>query len=144
MNATETDSPSRARDAEATTPSAPPSDFIRALVIAVAESFGLSALEAQACGCPVIGYRAGGLPEVVVDQETGILCPEKEHVCLGSLTADLLADRQRYRLMREASRINAERFAKGPVVDRYEKALCCLVNSDRVCGAATMADCAHA
>ncbi len=108
------------------------------------ESFGLAALEAQACGCPVIGYRAGGLPEVVVDQESGILCPEGEDVCLGSLAADLLGDPERYRAMRRAARLNAERFATGPIVDRYEKALCCLVHADRICDAATMADCAHA
>lgn len=95
------------------------------------ESFGLAALEAQACGCPVIGYDAGGLPEVVVDGETGILCPEKEDVCLGGLAADLLGDRARYRAMREASRANAERFATGPIVERYEKALCCLVSTLR-------------
>ncbi len=108
------------------------------------ESFGLAALEAQACGCPVIGYDAGGLPEVVVDGETGILCPEKEDVCLGGLAADLLGDRERYREMRRASRANAERFATGPIVDRYEKALCCLVHAERVCDASSMSECAHA
>ena len=28
------------------------------------ESFGLAALESLACGCPVLAYRTGGLPEV--------------------------------------------------------------------------------
>ena len=110
----------------------------------LAESFGLAALEAQACGCPVIGYRAGGLPEVVIDQETGILCPEKEDVCLGTLAADLLADRPRFLAMREAAGRNAARFATAPIVESYEKALCCLVHGDRICDAETMADCTHA
>lgn len=98
-----------------------------------AESFGLSALEAQACGCPVIGYHAGGLPEVVADGETGILCPEGRDTCLGSVAADLLADRERYLAMREASRRRAETFGADPIVDRYEEALGCLVSSGGLC-----------
>lgn len=37
------------------------------------ESFGLAALEAQACEVPVIATRIGGIPEVVTDSETGFL-----------------------------------------------------------------------
>ncbi len=36
------------------------------------ESFGLAALEAQACEVPVVATRIGGIPEVVTDGETGI------------------------------------------------------------------------
>jgi D-inositol-3-phosphate glycosyltransferase len=43
------------------------------LVPSRSESFGLVALEAQACGTPVIAARAGGLRHVVKDGETGFL-----------------------------------------------------------------------
>ncbi|MFQ6265187.1 D-inositol-3-phosphate glycosyltransferase [Kutzneria viridogrisea] len=42
------------------------------------ESFGLVALEAQACGTPVVAAAVGGLPIAVVDQVTGLLVPDHD------------------------------------------------------------------
>lgn len=57
-------------------------DVLRSMDVLVnastSEPFGLSVLEAQACGVPVIGAASGGIPEFVTDGETGLLvAPER-------------------------------------------------------------------
>ena len=56
------------------------------------ESFGLAALEAMACGAPVVASRAGGLPEVVDDGVNGILEPVGSVEAMGRRAVELLRD----------------------------------------------------
>jgi glycosyltransferase involved in cell wall biosynthesis len=81
----------------------------------------------MACGVPVLGYSSGGLPEVVEDGISGVLCPEGSDICLGTLAANLLDDQPRYLAMRAAARLRAEQFAPKPIVDRYERELLALI-----------------
>lgn len=55
------------------------------------EAFGLAALEALACEVPVVGYRVGGLPDVVVDGETGYLVPFKDIDQLAKRSIEILS-----------------------------------------------------
>ncbi|MFQ5896807.1 MAG: glycosyltransferase [Candidatus Methylomirabilia bacterium] len=67
------------------------------------ESFGMVALEAMACGSPVIASRVGGLATTVVDGTTGYLVPEGDPRALASRIAQLLEDEAlRQRFGREA------------------------------------------
>jgi glycosyltransferase involved in cell wall biosynthesis len=50
----------------------------RGVVFAAREDFGMVAVEAQACGCPVIAYGAGGSSETVQDGVNGILFAEQD------------------------------------------------------------------
>ena len=84
------------------------------------ESFGLSALEAQACGVPVLGYAVGGLPEVVVHGKTGFLRAVGDVAGLAEDGASLLQDEPRYRTFSSAARERAvSLFNAEEIVSRY-------------------------
>jgi len=62
----------------------------------LSEGQGVVAMEALACGIPVVGSRVGGIPESVRDGVNGLLVPPGEPQALARAVADLLADRERY------------------------------------------------
>src|SRR5829696_1962180 len=59
----------------------------------VTEGLGTSLLDAMACGRPVVATNVGGIPEVVIDGETGLLVPPRDPGAMAAALARLLADR---------------------------------------------------
>ena len=85
------------------------------------ESFGLAALEALSCGVPVVGYRAGGLPEVVPHGEAGFLLPVGAVEEATAAGVEILGDPVRWRRFSGAARgVAVERFGIGSVLPLYE------------------------
>ena len=79
------------------------------------EPFGITMIEAMACGTPVIAMRHGSVPEVVADGTTGFICRS-----MGEMIASVgKVDRLNRRVCRTHA---AERFSVERMVDGYEAA----------------------
>ena len=107
-------------------------DWLLASDIAVVpshvEPLGNATLEAMAYALPVVGSRVGGIPEMIVDGETGLLVPPKSPGMLAAALGRLIGDRDLRRVLGKAGRRRcAERFGLKvhvrAVVAEYRRAL---------------------
>lgn len=80
------------------------------------EGFGLVFLEANACGTPVVGAHAGGVPDAIVDGETGHLVPPADPEALAQALSSLLSNTEHARAMGQVGRKRAETVASWDAV----------------------------
>lgn len=90
-------------------------DYYRAADLTVVpsynESFGLVALESQACGTPVVAAAVGGLPTAVRDGVSGVLIDGHDPAIWAKVLADLVLDPRRRDELAGHARPHAENFA---------------------------------
>ncbi len=74
------------------------------------EAFGLVGIEAMSVGRPVVASHIGGIPDWLVDGETGYLVPPGDHTELSGAIIKLLSNPELFRVMMKKARLRAECF----------------------------------
>lgn len=93
----------------------------RLLIYPQVEDFGITAVEAQACGCPVLARRAGGALETVIDGTTGVLFEGDGPAEIARAADRVPPDSPE---LRSACRSNAERFSEA----RFDRAIATIID----------------
>lgn len=96
-----------------------------------AEPFGMVALEAMACGRPIVAAASGALAEIVVDGVTGVLTPPGDAAALQQAMQALLADPVRRQALGAAGQERLEQYRAGAVVGRIERVYAQLLEESR-------------
>jgi len=109
-------------------------DFYRAADVLVmpsrSESFGLVAVEAQACGLPVVAARVGGLAYTVADTESGLLVEGHEPEPFAAATTAILDHPEFRTKLSEGAADFAARFSWPAAADRFMEIYERLVSSE--------------
>lgn len=90
------------------------------VIPSVCESFGVAALESSAMQVPVVASKVGGLPETVIDGQTGTLVRAADSEAIADAVIDLLRDRdQRIAMGQAGRRFVGDRFEWTECVSRW-------------------------
>jgi L-malate glycosyltransferase len=85
------------------------------------ESFGLSSLEAMACGVPVVASNIGGIPEVVEHGESGFVAELGDTKRMAKYVVDLLINEKKNKVFAQKAQLRAkELFEAKAIVKQYE------------------------
>jgi glycosyltransferase involved in cell wall biosynthesis len=87
------------------------------------EPLPMTVSEAQNCGVPVIASATGGIPEQILDGQTGWLVPPADARALTARLAELLASKERARSMGQAGRRHGQQFTAAHVTGLFEEML---------------------
>ena len=117
-------------------------DFDALLFPTRLEGLSLAAIEAQACGLPVLATQGSSLPEVVVDGKTGLLCSQDDPADFATAARQLAADAHQWAIMSANARKHAVRqFNVKAMIDHYIEAYHAVVNGTKL--AEDVASAAH-
>ena len=106
---------------------------------ATTEAFGIALIEAAAAGVPTVATRVGGVPEVIIDGETGLLVAPHDSTALAHAIIGLLEDRHTAIKLAEHARRRAivefspERMIEGTIAV-YETAAAAMPPGEPRCG----------
>lgn len=87
------------------------------------ETFGRVLVEAEACGLPVLGSRNGGIPEAMIENQTGSLVPPGDVAAWASAIGELVGNGVLRRRYGASGRAFANRFASERIADGFVRLL---------------------
>jgi len=84
------------------------------------EGLGVVLLEAMACRVPVIGSDVGGIRDIIIDGETGLLSEQKSSYSLAEKIIQLLSDEQlRKKVIENGFKLVKKKFTWEAISDRF-------------------------
>lgn len=104
-----------------------PEIYSRSTVVVIPstfEQFGLVAIEAMACGCPVAASDVGGMRDTIVPSITGELFPADDAETLANILAGYLRNPRRREYQSSNAQLWARKFSTARVYQMYYEAVC--------------------
>ena len=89
------------------------------------ESQGIVFAEAMATGMPVVATKIGGIPYVVADQKSGLLCPYGDVEAMADMVERLMTDNARWQQYSNSARLIAKDFSWNDIAMRIVRLYFC-------------------